>query len=150
MPGKKGVTTLDRFWAKVEKTEDCWLWTASQTHGGYGQFWNGEGREDAHRYSYRLHKGDIPKGLQLDHLCRVRHCVNPEHLEAVTCWENQRRGIGNTMKTHCIHGHEFTDENTYRDKRGRRHCIACRSHRFRKHRERAQLDAMLKSLEEKA
>lgn len=84
----------ERFWSKVDKGADdeCWLWTASTDGHGYGQFWNGERRMPTHRWAYEQARGPIPEGLQLDHLCRVRRCVNPDHLEAVTQAENIRRG----------------------------------------------------------
>lgn len=93
MPFKIEKTIEERFWSKVEKTDDCWLWKAYILKNGYGQF-----RIDnrtlivAHRYSYILTKGEIGAGLDLDHLCRVRHCVNPAHLEPVTRQENIVRG----------------------------------------------------------
>jgi hypothetical protein len=83
----------ERFAKKVEVADSgCWLWTASTNEGGYGHFWRGP--DDwmvAHRFSYEHFVGPIPEGLDLDHLCRVRHCVNPEHLEPVTRRENLRR-----------------------------------------------------------
>lgn len=84
----------------------------------------------AHRFMYRLLRGEIPAGLQLDHLCRVRHCVNPWHLEAVTARVNVLRGIGptaqNAQKTRCPLGHPLSDENTYRNAQGERRCRICR------------------------
>ena len=121
-----------RFWEHVEKTGDCWLWTAKQNGKGYGKFTVGRRslgqRRDiyAHRFAYELLVGSIPDGLQLDHLCRVRNCVNPAHLEPVTPGENTRRG-GPASKTRCDYGHEFTPENTYRQpSTGRRSCLKCR------------------------
>lgn len=104
----------ERFFDKVyyEPNTGCWLWGAS-TIRGYGQFYG-----YAHRYSYELHKGEIPDGLVIDHLCCVPLCVNPSHLEAVTQGENLRRmyerGRGanhNSMKTCCKYGHPLSGEN---------------------------------------
>ncbi|TDD77726.1 HNH endonuclease [Actinomadura rubrisoli] len=81
-----------------------------------------------HRFVYESLVGPIPEGLVLDHLCRVRACCNPAHLEPVTDRVNILRGASitaaNARKTHCDHGHEFTSQNTYRH-RGRRLCRAC-------------------------
>jgi endogenous inhibitor of DNA gyrase (YacG/DUF329 family) len=79
---------------KIRKIEgsDCWLWTGS-TRGGYGRFKIATVTQEAHRASYELYVGPIPDGLQLDHLCRNRSCINPAHLEPVTCAENIRRGL---------------------------------------------------------
>jgi len=122
-----------RFWSKVEKTDYCWNWRGHKNAYGYGDFKINEKHLQAHRFSYELIKGKIPEGLQLDHLCRNRSCVNPDHLEAVTSKVNLLRGKGltsqNARKTHCIHGHEFTPENTYFQKRSNgvvsRLCKAC-------------------------
>lgn len=88
-------TAHERFQAKVSPAGDgCWLWTGARFFNGYGQFRGGGGgsaRVRAHRWSYEYHVGPIPEGLQLDHLCRIRHCVNPAHLEPVTQAENNRR-----------------------------------------------------------
>lgn len=123
-------TTEERFWAKVNKTETCWLWTAQIDADGYGHFrWDGK-RGAAHRFAYEYFIGPIPNGLQLDHLCRTRACVNPAHLEPVTCRENLLRGAtfqsANALKTHCQQGHPFDDENTYITANGSRACKACR------------------------
>lgn len=85
---------INRFWDKVNFTESCWLWEAATTDDGYGSFWVSKKlRPGAHRYSYVFCVGDIPENLMLDHLCRVRNCINPDHLEPVTCKENTLRGI---------------------------------------------------------
>ena len=120
-------TPEERFWAKVEKTETCWLWTASRSTGSYGRFTNG-GHVYAHRFVYELLIGPIPDGLTLDHLCRVRHCVNPAHLEPVTIRENILRGetraAANVAKTHCLRGHLLAGANLTKAK-GRRSCRTC-------------------------
>jgi len=119
----------ERFWAKVQKTETCWLWTASLNRSGYGKF-HASGRfAFAHRWSYEHFIRQIPDGLVIDHLCRVPACVNPDHLEPVTHQENILRGTAPSAKlamaTHCIHGHEFTPENTYIRPNGNRSCRTC-------------------------
>lgn len=124
-----------RFWRLVDKTETCWVWKGGQgggRKGGYGIFTRipGEKHESAHRIAYELLVGPIPEGLHLDHLCKTPLCVNPDHLEPVTPAENNRRSDSltakNLRKTHCPRGHEYTEENTYRDKRGHRQCLTCR------------------------
>lgn len=90
-----GPTPVDRFWARVLKTDTCWLWqgaTAGRWNLRYGQTrWAGRVAM-AHRVAYELLVGAIPDGLQIDHLCRNPLCVNPAHLEPVTNAENARRG----------------------------------------------------------
>ena len=97
----------------------CWLWQGPLTNAGYGRMsWTAFGRKEggAHRVSYVAHRGPIPAGLQLDHLCRNRACVRPDHLEPVTNRVNILRGESPSARaaraTHCVHGHEFTPENT--------------------------------------
>jgi len=125
-----------RFWPRVAKGPDCWIWTgARRSPGGYGTI-RGNGHQLlAHRVAYELAIGPIPEGKQLDHLCRNKGCVNPAHLEPVTNRENVLRGVGpsavNARKTHCVNGHEFTPENTYREKGGGRACKACGRDRMR-------------------
>ena len=130
------LTTQERFWAKVKKTETCWLWTGVISHG-YGRFWVQGHLLLAHRFVYELLVGQIPVSLTLDHLCRVRHCVNPKHLEPVTNRENILRGDGHTAvharQTHCIHGHPFNLANTYITRAGARECRECKRGRDRLH-----------------
>lgn len=127
-PHLKGPTSEDLFWRNVAVTPSCWLWTGYIADTGYGQFASGHTRL-AHRISYQLVVGPIPEGLQIDHLCRVRHCVNPLHLEPVTQRENLLRGetitARNAAKTHCPRGHAYTAENTYVRPRGSRECRTC-------------------------
>jgi hypothetical protein len=127
----------DNFWKHVNKTATCWLWTGRLVKGGYGMFFlNRDGcvrGRVAHRVAYELLVGPIPEGLTLDHVkdrCNNTNCVNPAHLEPVTMRENLLRGntvnARNAAKTHCINGHEFTDENIYRrPDDGTRMCRAC-------------------------
>lgn len=98
----------DRFWSKVDKTDDCWLWTGYIDGQGYGQFHH-DGRVGyAHRVAYEALVGPIPSGLHIDHLCRVTACVRPSHLEPVTQAENLRRQ--GAAITHCPQGHEYTGD----------------------------------------
>ncbi len=119
----------EAFWAKVEKTETCWLWTGYKDPSGYGRF-KFEG--DA-RLAHHFLVGRPPEGLQYDHVkargCLNRHCVNPAHLELVTSRENTMRGDNqtahNVKKTHCPRGHAYDDTNTYFSCYGYRQCRAC-------------------------
>lgn len=131
------------FWEKVDKTATCWLWTGNINHAGYGRFNYLGKRIMAHRVSYELVVGPIPEGLQIDHLCRVRNCVNPSHLEPVTNAENVRRGISvppfaviNRAKTYCPQNHPYDEVNTEFRPSGRRRCRACsRAYAARKYAE---------------
>jgi len=136
---------IARFLSKFDAGSDrCWLWDGTiYKPQDYGYFGLRCKMKSAHRLSYETFIGSIPVGMELDHLCRVRHCVNPWHLEPVTHLENVRRGKGigaviahaERSKTHCPKGHEYTPENTYRHlSRGRypsRHCKACMASRKR-------------------
>lgn len=90
------MTPEQRFWAKVDKSSptECWIWKAAKHRNGYGNFWTGKRPMLAHRYAYTILVGPILTGLQIDHLCRNRACVNPAHMEPVTLQENLRRGQG--------------------------------------------------------
>jgi hypothetical protein len=99
------------MWAKVDASGDCWLFVGARSEGGYGHFWNGRRVMPAHRWVWEHLVGPIADGLELDHLCRVRACVNPDHLEPVTPLENTRRSFGNNRKTHCPQGHPYDGDN---------------------------------------
>lgn len=128
-----------RVWRFIRKTESCWLWTGSVATNGYGRVRDSDREVQAHRAVYQLLVGPIPDGLQVDHLCRVRNCVNPAHLEAVTQRENIPRGCSepakNAAKSECLMGHLFSPENTYTYPDGRRECRTCRRAHSQKHRQ---------------
>lgn len=128
-------TALDRFQSKVQKADGwppdaCWLWLGTKTRTGYGQLSVNRRMVYAHRFSYELANGPIPAGMTLDHLCRVRHCVNPLHLEPCSQWENTRRSPLNHValnvgKTTCPAGHPYDSENLYVKTNGHRICRVC-------------------------
>jgi hypothetical protein len=132
---------LERFTSKVDIDQEsgCWNWTGTlNVRDGYGFFKVDRRQWSSHRWAYETLVGEVENGLHLDHLCRNRLCCNPDHLEPVTCRENLMRGetlaAANAAKTHCIHGHEFNEENTYwrRDRTPpTRMCRACSRQRAR-------------------
>lgn len=124
----------DRIQSRIMPVEDgCWLWVHTLMRDGYGLVWMNGKTTVAHRAIYEALVGPISDGLDLDHLCRVRSCVNPEHLEPVTHAENCRRGEGGketgrqmASKTHCPQGHPYSGANLYVNPKGGRHCRECR------------------------
>lgn len=128
---KLNKSTQSRFESKykIDSKTGCWNWVAGLQEGGYGQFSSKE-TGLAHRYSYILYTGPIPKGTQIDHLCFNRKCVNPNHMEAVSPRLNVLRSNNiaskNFYKTKCWRGHDFSVDNTYRAPTGNRHCKSCR------------------------
>lgn len=134
------VSDHDRFWSRVDRTGDCWEWRAGKISTGYGAFCISDARGMlkqqvlAHRWAYEEARGPIPAGLVIDHLCRNRACVNPEHMEAVTTRVNLLRGQSpfahRARQTHCLRGHPFDEVNTIISE-GRRHCRACVKWRYR-------------------
>ncbi len=150
-PHPRRVPTVEeRFWAKVDTSalSGCWQWTGSLIWHGYGHFSiTRKKATGAHRYAYELLVGPIPDGLEIDHLCRNRGCVNPLHLEAVTATTNKLRGTAppalNAVKSHCKRGHEFTPENTGHGRGESRFCLTCKAlaQRERNRAQRAERDA---------
>ena len=136
MTGRPPKPAIERLMSRVVETSaGCWVYDAASSGGGYRQISVAtiEGRpvlRYAHRVSYESLVGPIPHGCQLDHLCRNRACVNPDHLEPVTPRQNTLRspiakGAMNAAKTHCPQGHEYTPENTYRVGKRSRQCKEC-------------------------
>src|SRR5262252_5122092 len=126
--------TRENFLNKVspEPNTGCWLWIGSfRNEDGYGSFRNGKRNVSAHRYSWELENGPIPPGFELDHLCRVRSCVNPRHLRIVTPRQNtlapgaETPAKRNAEKTHCRNGHELHGDNIS-VWQGHRRCKVCR------------------------
>ena len=139
MPKIIKESPIKRLIRKIERDDVtlCWNFTGCISPQGYGQFWNGEKHDLAHRFSYEVHKGKIPSGLVIDHLCMNRRCVNPDHLECVTMGENTKRGTAFKAlsekyknKTHCVNGHEYSSENTARNIHGR-YCKICQREKGR-------------------
>lgn len=122
--------TLRRMWAKIQPPEGCWIWTGSAQRKGYSQSISvNESRTRTgksylpHRLMFQWFKFDIPPDLTIDHLCKNRRCVNPDHMEPTTLAENVRRG---TKKPYCKHGHKQIPENRYTAPgSGRQRCRLC-------------------------
>lgn len=140
MSGSKPRPLIDRFIKKVDfdGPDGCWLWTATvnrHPNQGYGTIWSGNRMVAAHRVAWELSVGPIPEGTTIDHLCRVRSCVNPDHLEPVTNRENILRGTNpaaaNAQKTHCIDGHPLDGPNGHTTAQGKRQCRICDRRRYR-------------------
>ena len=127
--------------ASVQKTDGCWLWTGALVRG-YGRTSVNGKATPAHRAVYELLVGPVPADLHLDHLCKVRRCVRPDHLDPVTPATNNDRSDSpsamNSRKDRCDRGHEFTPTNTYRPPSGRRVCRICRNAWMREARRRAR------------
>lgn len=121
-----------RVLANVVRAESgCWVWAGRKDRHGYGLIKIGRTPRFAHRVSFEAWMGPIPEGLQIDHLCRVRDCCNPEHLEPVSSRENTMRSpvapaAVNSRKTKCKNGHDLAGENLYVSPNGYRHCRECR------------------------
>lgn len=101
----------------------CWLWARRVDRCGYGLLKYRDRTANAHIFAYEAWYGPVPEGLELDHLCRVRHCVNPGHLEPVTHVENMRRAV--VVRDTCGNGHPRTEENVRIRANGTRRCLPC-------------------------
>ena len=112
----------------IEDSRGCWIWSGA-INNGYGRAYIAGRLFYAHRVVYEVIVGPIPEGLELDHLCRVRACVNPAHLEPVTRAENLRRGLKGELTTRCPAGHPYDGANTRKRSNGHRVCRACHRER---------------------
>ncbi len=112
----------------IDSVTQCWNWTGAETGNGYGLTWRNGRHIVAHRAAYELWRERVPNGLELDHLCKNKKCVNPAHLEIVTHSENSRRAFA-IKKTHCKRGHIMSPDNTYVRKNGSHQCRTCQTKR---------------------
>lgn len=121
-----------RFLNKINKTDGCWLWTGAVSTNGYGAFaYGGTKTAYAHRIALAGSGVVLEDAMVIDHLCRNRLCVNPDHLEQVPQRQNVNRGLQGAMKTHCPQGHPWIEENQYVRPNGRKMCLPCRNERNR-------------------
>ena len=135
-----------RIESRLNKDNDCWVWTGTKGPSGYGQIGirvNGKpNTRYVHRISYQVFIGPIPKDREIDHLCRNRSCANPKHLELVTHRENILRGntfaAKQAAQTHCWRGHEFDFKNTQIGTKGERRCRKCNVIKTREHNKRCR------------
>ena len=123
---------LARYWSKVEKTDACWVWKGTKTARGYGVIGLKQKQYKAHKVAVILSGRSYPDKAVTDHLCRNTSCVNPAHLEVVTNAENVLRGISfgaiNKAKTHCLHGHPFSEYGVFTSRKNGckwRYCKEC-------------------------
>lgn len=135
----------ERFWAQVDTSGDCWLWTGYVKPNGYASFYPGGGRHVskvyAHRFSFEIHRGPIPDGMEIDHTCNTRSCVNPAHLDAVTHRTNLDRAV--SRRTHCKYGHPLDDAYVYGKNRT---CRGCRVKNDQKRRREPERMSMVRGV----
>lgn len=140
----KPQTLLERLTSGITVDGNgCWIWQRSILKAGYGCIRVDGKTRTTHSVAYEMHRGPVPVGLELDHLCRVRACCNPDHLEPVTHKVNVQRGESRDVKaaiTHCPHGHEYTPLNTYVHD-GRRFCRTCQRARGRDYKARRRAES---------
>lgn len=120
---------MTRIMAMVRCENGCWVWTKALTRTGYARTTIAGRATLVHRYVYEQMIEPIPEDLTLDHLCRVRSCVNPVHMEPVTSTENTARGLGGVLRTTCIQGHLLTPDNVRIEPPNRRRCLTCEADR---------------------
>lgn len=132
-------SVTERFWRKVEKTDTCWNFRCNSNYGSIRV----DGKQlAAHRYSYAIHRGEIPEGMVIDHLCRNTRCVNPDHLEAVSLAENSRRAAkGKGLAWVCSRGHAVEGKNRRSRKDGTTYCGLCANLSLTKSKRRARAEA---------
>lgn len=136
---------IERFWQYTIQTDDCWLWQGPIMNRGYGCFYVDGKSTLAHRFSYRSFNGSIPTDMTVDHICHVRICVNPNHLQLLTLSENSIDGARRVpLKTHCPKGHSYNETNT-RHYKGARFCRVCDRERGYRKPERAKIKLTKKS-----
>ena len=133
---KSNLQNLMNVWEKSQyisswDDNECWEWLGNKNGNGYGQFKKFGQTIRLHKFSYEFFKGSVPIGLEIDHLCKNRVCLNPNHLEAVTHQENIRRSL--VLLTHCPHGHEYTPENLVKSAKWKT-CRICRNAHHKKYR----------------
>jgi len=141
------MTQKDNARLDSQVRDDCWLYAGYCNYKGYGMTWVGDKKLMTHRVIYEALVGEIPEGLTIDHLCKVKACINPDHLEPVTQRENNLRSNDmagkNARKTHCVNGHKLSGDNIRMyEPKNERVCLACQSIRGKLRRKLRQMRAV--------